>query len=117
VPNLPSLRTREKRITKENVKDKKMSHLDLLESLYNRSILKDDETIVLAEGFDRALLGISTQEPKKAIYDYWICIDILLKSGTPDMSLEIDQAIKCLDEYIEEMQEIQDFAPIFIKKL
>ncbi len=93
------------------------SHLDLLESLYNRSILDDDETIVLAEGFDRALVGISAQEPKKAIYDYWECIDILLKSGTSDLSLEFDQALECLNEYIEELSDIKDFAPIFIKKI
>ena len=47
----------------------------LVEELYERGFIPYDESIVLAEGFEDAMVGISTTNPKRAIYNYWKCLD------------------------------------------
>ena len=87
----------------------------ILSNLYERKYLNEDETLVLAEGFDDAIIGITTCFPKKIIYNYWECINILLKIGDEDTQLDFDSSMIYLDEYIKEISTIENFAPIFIK--
>lgn len=89
----------------------------LLSNLYERKYLSEDETLVLAEGFDDAIIGITTIYPKKVIYNYWECINILLKIGDEETQLDFDSSMVYLDEYIKEISDIKDFAPIFIKTI
>ena len=89
----------------------------ILSNLYERKYLTSDETLVLAEGFDEAIIGITTCFPKKIIYNYWECINILLKIGDEDTQLDFDSSMIYLDEYIKEIGTIEDFAPIFIKMI
>tara|TARA_R100001377_G_scaffold4680_1_gene2654 strand:+ start:572 stop:871 length:300 start_codon:yes stop_codon:yes gene_type:complete len=89
----------------------------LLSGLYERNYLCEDETLVLAEGFDDAIVGITTQFPKKIIYNYWECINILLKIGDEDNQLDFDESLIYLDEYIKEISTVKDFAPIFMKTI
>lgn len=45
----------------------------------------DNEDILYADGFDRALLGIAIQFNKRfAIYDYEKCLGILIGNGMTD---------------------------------
>ena len=53
---------------------------DLVDSLYERKLLNDNEEIVLSDGFDAALIGVSTSEPKIAIYDFWKALDCIIKN-------------------------------------
>ena len=89
----------------------------LLSNLYERKYLSEDETLVLAEGFDDAIIGITTIYPKKVIYNYWECINILLKIGDEETQFDFDSSLVYLDEYIKEISTIEDFAPIFIKTI
>ena len=89
----------------------------ILSNLYERKYLTEDETLVLAEGFDEAIIGITTCFPKKIIYNYWECINILLKIGDEDTQLDFDNSLIYLDAYIKEIGTIEDFAPIFIKMI
>tara|TARA_R100000541_G_scaffold504_1_gene3624 strand:+ start:299 stop:595 length:297 start_codon:yes stop_codon:yes gene_type:complete len=89
----------------------------ILSNLYERKYLNEDETLVLAEGFDDAIIGITTCFPKKIIYNYWECINILLKIGDEDTQLDFDNSMIYLDEYIKEISTIENFAPIFIKMI
>ena len=57
---------------------------DLVDSLYERKLLNDNEEIVLSDGFDAALIGVSTSEPKIAIYDFWKALDCIIKKN-PDL--------------------------------
>ena len=52
---------------------------DLIQKLSDKKLLNIDESLVLAEGLDEAVIGITTIYPKRVVYDYWRCIDILLK--------------------------------------
>ena len=89
----------------------------LLSNLYERKYLTEDETLVLAEGFDNAIIGITTSFPKRIIYNYWECIDILLRLGDENLQLDFDMSLIYLDEYIREISTIDEYAPIFIKKI
>jgi hypothetical protein len=89
----------------------------ILSNLYERKYLSEDETLVLAEGFDDAIIGITTCFPKKVVYNYWECINILLKIGDEETQLDFDNSMIYLDEYIKEISTIKDFAPIFIKMI
>ena len=88
----------------------------ILSNLYERKYLTEDESLVLAEGFDDAIIGITTTYPKKIIYNYWECINVLLKIGE-ETQLDFDNCLVYLDEYIKEISTIEDFAPIFIKMI
>tara|TARA_B100000767_G_scaffold219786_1_gene207924 strand:+ start:424 stop:720 length:297 start_codon:yes stop_codon:yes gene_type:complete len=96
---------------------KKDDDFKILSNLYERKYLSEDETLVLAEGFDDAIIGITTCFPKKVVYNYWECINILLKIGDEETQLDFDNSMVYLDEYIKEISTIKDFAPIFIKMI
>jgi len=96
---------------------KKDNDFKILSNLYERKYLSEDETLVLAEGFDDAIIGITTCFPKKVVYNYWECINILLKIGDEETQLDFDNSMVYLDEYIKEISTIKDFAPIFIKMI
>jgi len=88
---------------------------ELINSLYDRALLLDDEEIVLSDGFEDALIGISASEPKVAVYDFWKAIDCVLKS---DPELEFDEALEWLEEFVTlKIHDAHDLTPIFIKTL
>ena len=91
----------------------------LVEELYERGLIPYDETIVLAEGFEDAMLGVSTTNPKRAVYSYWKCLDCLIKSKVNNQVFDFDAALEWLDDYIQETNnsDINSFTPIFIKTL
>jgi hypothetical protein len=90
----------------------------ILSNLYDRKYLEEDENLVLAEGFDDAIIGITTLYPKKIIYNYWECINLLLRIGDGENQLDFDDSLIYLDEYIKEISTgVEDFAPIFIKTI
>lgn len=91
----------------------------LVEELYERGLIPYDETIVLAEGFEDAMIGVSTTNPKRAIYSYWKCLDCLIKAKVNNQVFDFDAALEWLDDYIQETNnsDINSFTPIFIKTL
>ena len=56
-----------------------MKKEDILEELTERDLLNEGSEIILVDGFEEAFLGISVAEEPKAIYDYWMCLDILVQ--------------------------------------
>jgi len=91
----------------------------LIEELYERGLIPYDESIVLAEGFEDAMLGVSTTAPKRAVYSYWKCLDCLIQAKVNDEVFEFDAALEWLDDYIKEANnsDINSFTPIFIKTI
>lgn len=88
---------------------------ELINSLYDRALLQDNEEIILSDGFEDALIGISASEPKIAVYDYWKAIDCILKA---DPKLEFDEALDWLEEFVTmKVDHVEDLTPIFIKTL
>ena len=88
---------------------------ELINSLYDRALLQDNEQIVLSDGFEDALIGISASEPKVAVYDFWKAIDCILKA---DPKLDFDEALEWLEEFVTMKIETEEqLTPIFIKTI
>tara|TARA_B100001093_G_scaffold462593_1_gene477933 strand:+ start:239 stop:520 length:282 start_codon:yes stop_codon:yes gene_type:complete len=88
---------------------------ELIESLYNQLLLQDDEEIILSDGFETALIGISACEPKVAIYDYWKAVDCVMKA---EPTLEFDDALDWLEEFVTyKIETARDQTPIFVKTI
>ena len=88
---------------------------ELINSLYDKSLLQDNEEIILSDGFEKALIGISASEPKVAIYDFWKAIDCVLQA---DKDLDFDEALEWLEEFVTmKVDHVEDLTPIFIKTL
>ena len=88
---------------------------ELINSLYDRAVLQDNEEIVLSDGFEDALIGISASEPKVAVYDFWKAIDCILKA---DPKLDFDEALEWLEEFVTmKIETNEQLTPIFIKTI
>ena len=88
---------------------------ELINSLYDRALLQDNEEIVLSDGFEDALIGISASEPKVAVYDFWKAIDCILKA---DPKLDFDEALEWLEEFVTmKIETNEQLKPIFIKTI
>lgn len=88
---------------------------ELIESLYNQMLLHDHEEIILSDGFEPALIGISASEPKVAIYDYWKAVDCVMKA---DPGIEFDDALEWLEEFVTfKIDSAKEQTPIFVKTL
>ena len=88
---------------------------ELIDSLYERLFLNDDEQIVLSDGFEGALIGVSAAEPKVAIYDFWKALDIVIKEAP---ELDFDQCLEWLEKFVSyKIQDSESLTPIFVKTL
>jgi len=88
---------------------------DLVDMLYDKSLLQDDEGIVLLPAFENSLIGITAVHPKIAIYDFFIALDIVMKTE-PDM--DFDEAISWLEGFVHLTSEkIDENPPKFIKRI
>ena len=72
---------------------------------------KELEYILLADGFEEAFVGVTVTSPKKVIYDYWKCLDCIIKNE----KIDFDDAIDFLDEFVQE--DLGKNTPIYIKKI
>ena len=87
----------------------------LIDSLYDRQFLNDDEEIILSDGFEKALIGVSASEPKVAIYDYWKALDCVIKK---DPEIDFNDALDWLDKFVKmKVDKAEDHTPIFVKTL
>ena len=87
--------------------------LNLLEELFERKFVESTESVVLADGFENAIIGVTDTLPKKIAYDYWVCVDILLKNKMADF----DEAVDWLDAFSILNNKKGKRYPIFIKTL
>jgi len=86
-----------------------MTKEDILEELTRRDLLIENEHIILVDGFEEAFLGCTVSNPIKAVYDYWICLDLLIQRD----NMDFDNAIDSLDEFIE--QDLGKHTPTYMK--
>ena len=89
-----------------------MTKEDLVEELYDRGLIPEEEEVILSDGFEEALLGITATKPRRAIYDYWKCVDLILKS---EEDLTFDEVLDWMEVYLQET--FHNVEPLFIKKV
>jgi|TARA_R110001606_G_scaffold355358_2_gene506312 hypothetical protein len=87
----------------------------LIDSLYEKQLLNDNEEIILSDGFETALIGVSTSEPKIAIYDFWKALDCVIKA---EPNLDFNEALEWLEEFSQlKIINSESLTPIFVKTL
>lgn len=86
----------------------------VIKELFDRNLIKTNESIILVDGLEDAIFGVSSTIPKRIIYDYWVCIDILLNK----YNMTFDEAQDTIDEFIKVTNEAKDDkVPLFVKPL
>ena len=88
-----------------------MTRKEILEEIMDRDLFQKDEYIILADGFEDAFLGVTATKPIKVVYDYWKCLDLIIKRDNAGF----DEAMDWLEEFIEE--ELGQHAPLYIKQI
>ena len=68
-----------------------MQRNEIIDELITRKLFLEDDVIILADGFEDAMLGVTARKPTCAIYDFWKCLDITIKDAIlmKNYSLEI----------------------------
>tara|TARA_A100001037_G_scaffold302549_1_gene334421 strand:- start:430 stop:696 length:267 start_codon:yes stop_codon:yes gene_type:complete len=88
-----------------------MTKGEILDIIIDDENDKELEYILLADGFEEAFVGVTVTSPKKVIYDYWKCLDCIIKNE----KIDFDDAIDFLDEFVQE--DLGKNTPIYIKKI
>tara|TARA_R110001599_G_C12124957_1_gene649245 strand:- start:469 stop:735 length:267 start_codon:yes stop_codon:yes gene_type:complete len=88
-----------------------MKRHQILDKIINEDSFDEDEIVVLADGFEDAFVGVTITKPKRVIYDYWKCLDCIIKKE----DLEFDDAIDFLDEFV--LEDLGKNTPIYIEQL
>lgn len=88
------------------------NRVDLIDKLYERGFLNDDDQLMLSNGFDDAIIGITAEYPKRVIYDYYKAVDVIMRE---DGDMDLDEVIEWIDEHIS--YDLGDQTPIFIKSI
>ena len=83
----------------------------ILEKLMEQELVDKDEYVILADGFEDAFMGVTTNKPIRAVYNYWKCLELLMN----DEGADFDESIDWLDEFIKE--DLGKHAPLYIKSI
>jgi len=86
------------------------NRVDIIDKLYDRGLLDENDQLLLSDGFDQAIIGITAKNPKRVIYDYYKAVDLIMKE---QIDMELDEVIEWIDDHIS--YDIGEQTPIFIK--
>lgn len=88
-----------------------MTKNQILIEIIDNDMFDDKQAIIMADGFEEAFVGITVTNPRRIIYDYWKCLDCIIRKE----DLEFDDAIDFLEEFVEE--DLGENTPLYIKQL
>jgi hypothetical protein len=89
-----------------------MEKVKIVQKLYEQGFLEDHEEILISNGFEDAIIGVTTVSPKSIVYDYYKAIDLIMKE---DSDIDLDEAVDWLDDHTS--VDLGKSTPIFIKLL
>ena len=87
-----------------------MQRDEIIDQLLTRKLFGESETLVLTDGLEEAFMGVTATTPTKAIYDYWKCLDIIIKS---EETMNFNEALDYLEKLSKE--DVGEHSPIYIK--
>jgi hypothetical protein len=88
-----------------------MTKSEILNEIIDNDMFDDKQFIIMADGFEEAFIGITVNNPRRIIYDYWKCLDCIIRKD----DLDFDDAIDFLEEFVEE--DLGENTPLYIKQL
>ena len=86
-----------------------MQRDEIIDQLITRKLFGQSESLVLTDGLEEAFMGVTSTTPTRAIYDYWKCLDIIIKSN----EMNFDDSIDYLNKLTEE--DVGEHSPLYIK--
>jgi len=86
-----------------------MTKEEILDIIVDEENIDELEFVLLADGFEEAFVGVTVTTPKKVIYDYWKCLDCIIKKE----GVGFDDALDFLEEFVEE--DLGEGTPLYIK--
>ena len=78
-----------------------MQRDEIIDQLITRKLFGQSESLVLTDGLEEAFMGVTSTTPTRAIYDYWKCLDIIIKSNK---NLSKTQKLRLIEPDHEELQ-------------
>tara|TARA_R110001592_G_scaffold28287_2_gene104071 strand:- start:969 stop:1235 length:267 start_codon:yes stop_codon:yes gene_type:complete len=88
-----------------------MTKNQILIKIKDNDMFYDNQAIIMVDGFEEAFVGITVTNPRRIIYDYWKCLDCIIRKE----DLEFDDAIDFLEEFVE--KDLGENTPLYIKQL
>jgi hypothetical protein len=88
-----------------------MTKEQLLEELAERDLITFDKRTIFISGFEEAFVGVTATRPERVIYDYWKCLDYLVRIEKQDF----DEALDLLDDFVDIDWGL--YTPIYLKQL
>tara|TARA_R110002153_G_scaffold85956_1_gene213940 strand:- start:187 stop:453 length:267 start_codon:yes stop_codon:yes gene_type:complete len=88
-----------------------MTKNQILIEIKDNDMFYDNQAIIMVDGFEEAFVGITVTNPRRIIYDYWKCLDCIIRKE----DLEFDDAIDFLEEFVE--KDLGENTPLYIKQL
>lgn len=90
-----------------------MTNKELLDELIKRELITFDENerTIFISGFEEAVVGVTATKPERVVYDYWKCLDYLVRKEKHNF----DDAY----ELLEDFKDIDwgSCTPIYLKQL
>ena len=88
-----------------------MTKNQILIEIKDNDMFYDNQSIIMVDGFEEAFVGITVTNPRRIIYNYWKCLDCIIRKE----DLEFDDAIDFLEEFVE--KDLGENTPLYIKQL
>ena len=90
-----------------------MTNKELLDELIKRELIPFDENerTIFISGFENAVVGVTATKPERVIYDYWKCLDYLVRKEKHNFNDAYD--------FLEDLVNIDlgSCSPIYLKQL
>ena len=88
-----------------------MTKEQLLEELVERDLITFNKRTIFISGFENAVVGVTATKPERVIYDYWKCLDYLVRQEKHNFNDAYD--------FLEDLVNIDlgSCSPIYLKQL
>lgn len=88
-----------------------MTKEQLLEELVERDLITFNKRTIFISGFENAVVGVTATKPERVIYDYWKCLDYLVRKEKHNFNDAYD--------FLEDLVNIDlgSCSPIYLKQL
>ena len=88
-----------------------MTKEQLLEELVERDLITFNKRTIFISGFENAVVGVTATKPERVIYDYWKCLDYLVRKEKHNF----DDAYELLEDF--KNIDWGSCTPIYLKQL
>jgi len=82
--------------------------INIIKQIYN--MVEPEEELTLSAGFDSCIIGVTAGQPRRIIYDYYKCVEVVM---VEEKEFTIDEACDWVETHVK--IDVGINTPIFIK--